>query len=218
MELIAPIVAGSILVGLAVGLLTYAYVWRGGWLLWSRRRGLAFVVALALDGLALDVTAVSAQGTAAGSTRDRTFVARTLVTLTADAVTPPASETLVTVVKLVGDAVTAGVTTYQVSAGKTLRVQALYVSFTQSSTTVVKVRVRLRTLSSGACLATSPLVATVELGPLTTTAVASTATDQARLTLPDGLEFSGATRNVCLSAIATSAAGTLTVSVVGFEY
>jgi hypothetical protein len=156
---------------------------------------------------------------ASGSTRDRTFVARTLVTLTADAVTPAASETLVTVAKLVGDTVTAGVTTYAVTSGKTLRVQAVRVSLTQSSTTVVKVRVRLRTLSSGTCLATSPLVATVELGPLTTTATANTATNHATLLIPDGLEFSpGATRNICFSAIATSAAGTLTLTMIGFEY
>jgi hypothetical protein len=174
--------------------------------------------ALTLTVFLLCAGTALAQGMAAGSTRDRTFATRTLVTLTADAVTPAASETLVTVAKLVGDTVTAGVTTYAVSAGKALRVQAIRVAFTQTSTTVVKVRVRLRTLSSGACIATSPLVATVELGPLTTTAVANTATSQSEIVIPDGLEFSGATRNICFSAIATSAAGTLTLTLIGFEY
>jgi hypothetical protein len=159
-----------------------------------------------------------AQGARGYSTQDLKDAGRTLVTLTADAVVPAASETLVPVVKLVGDTVTPGVTTYAVTSGKTLRVQVIRVSLTQSSTTVVKVRVRFRTLSSGACLATSPLVATVELGPLTTTAVANTATDQAEIAIPDGMEFSGATRNVCFSAIATSAAGTLTLTLIGFEY
>jgi hypothetical protein len=56
-----------------------------------------------------------------------------------------------------------GVTTYAVTSGKTLRVEVINIAFTSSTTTANKVRVRLRTLSSGACIATSPLVGTWEL-------------------------------------------------------
>lgn len=160
------------------------------------------------------------QGATGFSTQDLKDAGRTLVTLTADAVTPAASETLITVAKLVGDTVTAGVTTYAVTSGKTLRIQGLSLSLVSSTTTVNKVRVRLRTLSSGACLATSPVVATWELAwPTAVAAVVANSPGVSRdLTFPDGLEFSGATRNVCLSAIAAAANGTLSVSLLGFEY
>jgi hypothetical protein len=148
-----------------------------------------------------------------------TASARTLVTLTADAVTPAASDTLVTVAKLVGDTTTSGVTTYAVSAGKTLHLQTLTISLTSSTTTINKVRVRLRTLSSGACIATSPLVATYEVAWMSpTTPVANAPGASITVDFPDGMEFSGATRNVCFSAIGAAANGTLTITAVGFEY
>ena len=143
---------------------------------------------------------------------------RTLVTLTADAVTPAASDTLVTVAKLVGDTVTAGVTTYAVSSGKTLRLESLNISFTSSTSTANKVRVRLRTLSSGACIATSPLVGTWEVALPTGTLAANQGQNSQLIDWPDGLEFSGATRNICFSAIAVAANGTLSVTLTGFEY
>jgi hypothetical protein len=143
---------------------------------------------------------------------------RTAVTITADAVTPAASDTLVTVAKLVGDTATAGVTTYQVTSGKTLRIQNVHISFTSSTTTANKVRVRLRTLSSGACIATSPLVGTYEIALPPGTLAANQGTTSLDVAVPDGLEFSGATRNICFSAIAAAANGTLTITLVGYEY
>jgi hypothetical protein len=143
---------------------------------------------------------------------------RTVVTLTADAVTPAASDTLVTVAKLVGDTATAGVTTYAVSAGKILRIESLSLSFTSSTTTANKVRVRLRTLSSGACIATSPLVGTWELALPNGTLAANAGQATQNVVVAEGLEFSGSTRNVCLSAIAAAANGTLTITLIGFEY
>jgi hypothetical protein len=138
---------------------------------------------------------------------------RTLVTINADAVTPAASDTLVTVAKLVGDTVTAGVTTYPVSSGKTLRLQTMTLSLVSSTTTINKVRVRLRTLVSGACIATSPLVATYEIGWMTpTTPVANAPGNSITISFPDGMEFSGATRNICLSAIGAAANGTLSIA------
>lgn len=144
--------------------------------------------------------------------------ARTLVTLTADAVTPAASDTLVTMAKLVGDTATAGVTTYAVSASKTFRVQSISLSFTSSTTTANKVRVRFRTLSSGACIATSPLVGTWELALPNGTLAANAGQASQVVTFVDGIEFTGATRNVCFSAIGAVANGTLTITAVGYEY
>lgn len=144
--------------------------------------------------------------------------ARTVVTLTADAVTPAASETLVTIAKLVGDTATGGVTTYAVSSGKTLRVESISLSFTSSTTTANKVRVRLRTLSSGACIATSPLVGTWELALPTGTLAANSGQATQSIVIADGMEFSGATRNICFSAIGVAANGTLSITLLGFEY
>lgn len=143
---------------------------------------------------------------------------RTVVTITADAVTPAAAETLLTVAKLVGDTATAGVTTYAVTSGKILRIEAISLAFTSSTTTANKVRVRLRTLSSGACIATSPLVGTWELALPNGTLAANAG--QATVVIPfsEGMEFTGATRNICFSAIAAAANGTLTVSLLGYEY
>lgn len=143
---------------------------------------------------------------------------RQLVTLTADAVTPATSDTLVTVTKLVGDTSTGAVTTYPVSAGKTLRLESLQLSFTSSTNTANKVRVRLRTLSSGACIATSPLVGTWELALPAGTLAANQGQALLNVDWPEGLEFSGATRNLCFSAIAPAANGTLSVTLTGFEY
>lgn len=151
-------------------------------------------------------------------TRDLKDTARTIVTLTADAVTPAASDTLLTVAKLVGDTATAGVTSYAVSSGKTLRLQSMQLHFTSSTTTANKVRIRLRTLSSGACLATSPQVGTWELALPNGTLAANSGQAQINIDWPDGLEFSGATRNICFSAIAAAANGTLTVTLIGYEY
>lgn len=143
---------------------------------------------------------------------------RTVVTLTADAVTPATSDTLVTIAKLVGDTVTAGVTTYPVTAGKTLHIESISLSFTSSTTTANKVRVRLRTLVSGTCIATSPLVGTWELALPNGTLAANQGQALREVLFSDGLEFAGATRNVCFSAIGVAANGTLSITLVGYEF
>lgn len=147
---------------------------------------------------------------------------RTLVTLTAERVVPVlTTDTVVTCAKLVGDTATAGVTTYAVTSGKTLRLQAIHISLTPSSTTLGVVQVRLRTLSSGACTVAAGLkVMQWEIGnPGTGTQVANAANQRLDAFFPDGVEFSGATRNICLSMNALAAAAqVVTISLVGYEY
>jgi hypothetical protein len=144
---------------------------------------------------------------------------RTYVTLTADAVTPASSETVLTFAKNVGGTVTTGVTTYAVTAGKTLRIQAIFATLMQSSTTVVGCRLRLRHNTAGAATATSPLVATIQLGTPASSAVAGTGVAPQDIAIPDGLEIKqNGNDNITLSAIATSAAGTLSVTLIGYEY
>lgn len=162
------------------------------------------------------------QGSTGVSTQDLKDAGRTLVTLTAERVIPIlTTDTIVTFSKLVGDTVTATQTTYAVTSGKTLRLQYMTISLTPSSTTLGVVQVRLRTLSSGACtVAAGVRVAGWEIGnPGTATQVANASNQREDIMFPDGMEFSGATRNICISMNALAAASqTVTISLVGYEY
>lgn len=162
------------------------------------------------------------QGATGYTTQDLKDAGRTLVTLTAERVVPIlTTDTIVTLSKLVGDTVTGGITTYAVTSGKTLRLQYMTISLTPSSTTLGVVQVRLRTLSSGACIVSTGLrVAGWELGnPGTATQVANASNVREDIMFPDGMEFSGATRNICISMNALAAAAqTVTISLVGYEY
>lgn len=147
---------------------------------------------------------------------------RTIVTLTAERVVPVlTTDTIVTFIKLVGDTVTTAQTTYQVTSGKTLRLQSLSISLTPSSTTLGLIQVRLRTLSSGACIvATGLKVGVWEIGnPGTATQVVNAANTREDIVFPDGMEFSGATRNICISMNALAAAAqVVTITLIGYEY
>lgn len=156
------------------------------------------------------------------STQDLKDAGRTLVTFTADNVVPIlTTDTIVTFTKLVGDTSTGSVTTYAVTSGKTLRIQSITITQVPSSTTVSQVRVRLRTLSSGACIVSTGLVVGVWSlsSPPGTLAASAGGVETVSVPFPDGMEFSGATRNVCLSMNALGAAAQLvTITVVGYEY
>lgn len=162
------------------------------------------------------------QGATGVSTQDLKDAGRTLVTLTAERVTPIlTTDTIISFSKLVGDTVTAAQTTYAVTSGKTLRLQGMHIALTPTSTTLGLLQVRLRTLSSGACTVAAGLkVAVWEVGnPGTATQVANAASQHLDMIFPDGLEFSGATRNICLSANVLGAASqAVTISLFGYEY
>lgn len=162
------------------------------------------------------------QGATGFTTQDLKDAGRTLVTLTADNVVPIlTTDTIVTMAKLVGDTVTAGVTTYAVTAAKTLRIQNITITQVPSSTTVAQLRVRLRTLSSGACTAAAGVVAGVWSlsSPPGTLAASAGGVETVSIPFPDGIEFSGATRNICFTMNALGAAAQLvTITMVGYEY
>jgi hypothetical protein len=148
--------------------------------------------------------------------------ARTMVTLTADNVVPIlTTDTIVTFSKLVGDTVTGAQTTYAVTAGKTLRITGIEFSMIPSSTTVGYLRVRLRQLASGACTVASGHVVgvwAVSTPPGTIAANAGGAATQ-NVTLSDGLDFTGATMNVCISMnVLGAAAQTVNITVHGYEF
>lgn len=161
------------------------------------------------------------QGATGFSTQDLKDAGRTLWSYTADNVVPVlTTDTIVTATKLLGDTSTGSVTTYAVTSGKTLRVTGITITMVPSSTTVAQIRVRLRTNSGGACIASSALVGIWSVSsPPGTIAASAGGVASLSVPFPDGLEFSGATRNVCLSMNALGAAAQLVdITTTGFEY
>jgi hypothetical protein len=143
------------------------------------------------------------------------------LTLVAAGVTPAASDTVITVERVFALVNTAGQTSYTISTGKSLVIQGIYLEYTQSSATAARVQVFFRYNSAGACVAGSTRVLATELAsPSFGTSAAFTGSDAVMMPIPwGGLEIKGdGTASICFSAIASSAAGTLTLSLVGFEY
>jgi hypothetical protein len=161
------------------------------------------------------------QSTTGFTTQDLHDAGRTLVTLTADNVVPIlTTDTLVTFTKLVGDTATATVTTYPVTSGKTLRITGIEFSMIPSSTTAAYLRLRLRTLTTSPCVASSPVVGVWGLSsPPGTLAANAGGVAVSNISFPEGLEFSGATRNICLSMnVLGAAAQTVNITLHGYEY
>lgn len=173
-------------------------------------------------GLKVEAIQTLTKGTQGGtgfSTQALKDAGRTYVALTADAVTPAAiTDTLITFVKNVGGTETTGQTTYTVTTGKTLRLQALLITFAQSGTTAARVRVYLRATPSGTPTTASPKLAVANVASNGFgTSAANLGGDTVALPFPDGLELA-AGAGLALSALATSANGTLSISLIGYEY
>lgn len=155
------------------------------------------------------------QATNAFPTQDLKDSGRNRVSFTADRVTPAASDTLVTFTKNVGGTATASQTTYTVTTGKTFRLQAVYFSVVTSTTTVISARLALRENTGGTCTASSSPVLMMEAAGVT--AVANEGVSGTNLSMPDGWEFPSAD-SICFSAIGSTSTGTMTISVIGYEY
>lgn len=153
-------------------------------------------------------------------TQDLKDAGRTYVALSADGVTPAIAETVITFTKTVADTQTAAQTSYTITTGKTLRIQAICPSITAGAA-ANRVRVALRMNTGGACIAGSNiLVPVAELAPGYGTAAASEGgVFGGCMMIPDGLEISGnGTKAICLTENAVAASGTLTVNLVAYEY
>lgn len=155
------------------------------------------------------------QATNAIPTQDFKDSGRNRVSFTADRVTPAASDTLVTFTKNVGGTSTASQTTYTVTSGKTFRIQAVYFSVVTSTTTVISARLALRENTGGTCTASSAPVAMMEAAGVT--AVANEGVSGTNMAIPDGWEFPAAD-SICFSAIGSTSTGTMTITIMGYEY
>ena len=160
----------------------------------------------------LTAAAKGTQGTNALTVQEYKDSGRTYVTLFADAVNSTITDALITFQYNKGGTVTTGVTNYQVTAGKTLRIQSISVAASASGSTV---QCKFRVRSGAATLsATSPIL--WGRFQASNASLPGESTDQ----IPDGLEIA-AGQQIGISGIQlTGSAGNTqwTISIVGYEY
>lgn len=139
---------------------------------------------------------------------------RSRVIFTADRVAPAIAETLVTFVRNAAGTATAAQTTYTVTAGKVLHIQAIHVGIANTSAVSANVRVALRENIAGACTAASPVAVLLQVAA---GAVAANEGANTSFSITDGLQFPAAD-SICISMIAAAITETATITVVGYEY
>lgn len=146
-------------------------------------------------------------------TQDAKDSGRTYVTFTIDSIAGVTTEALASFTNNKGGTTGSG-TSYTVTAGKTLRIQAISATIRDSTTTAVFGRVRVR---SGATVSTSSgILLNADLATDTGTAVAG-AGATVSYDIPDGIEVA-AGQQVGISQILSSTSSLLSVHVVGYEY
>lgn len=156
------------------------------------------------------------QGAVGVSAQDLKDAGRSSVTLTAEAVAGSASEALVTMAQSVAGAASSNVTSYNVTAGKRFRLQAIIASWIATTTTANTSRIRLRVNAGGAALITSPIQLSFRLAWPSATFIANEGAPVV-LPIPDGFELPGGA-GLAISHIEAAANGTLDLSILGFEY
>lgn len=148
----------------------------------------------------------------------RQALARTAVAITLDTTSVSTTEALqtITIAKGIGSATSTG-TSYTVTTGNTLRIQACHVSVDASTTALTAVTVRI-VATSASIASTSPRIWNVHLGASNGGAITSGAGPVSDASFPDGIEIPS-TDLIAVSAVATGSTATvLSVSIVGFEY
>lgn len=148
--------------------------------------------------------------------RDLKDTGRASVMLTAEAVAGATSEALITLTQSKGGGATTTGTNYPVTAGKTLRVQALVITLVSTTTTANTTRIRLRVNTGGAVAVNSPLQFSVRVGWPSATFIANEVATVV-VPIPDGLEFP-AGAGIGITHQEAAANGTVDVSVVAYEY
>ena len=153
--------------------------------------------------------------------QDAKDTGRTKVVLTLTKAAGITTEALVTLTIKKGDATTTTGTSYTVTTGKTLRIQAmqLYVANITSAVSPVGVAARLRegAAAGGVVSATSDIIAELETGCPVATATLAAPGYPAEVCFPDGVEITGG-QQLGLSQLATTVDSSVTVVVTGYEY
>lgn len=171
-----------------------------------------------VGGVTISATAKGTQGTNFVPIQNAKDSGRTFLSLTLDRVAGVTSEALATMAINKGGT-TSSATTYTVTTGKTLRIQAMFFACLPSSTTAPFGRVRLRAVN-GTVTVSSPIIITLDSGnPLASaTTVAGGGSDGAEIfSIPDGLEIPSAWQ-IGISQIMNATTTTVSVTLIGYEY
>lgn len=170
-----------------------------------------------LDSADVDLTAAKGSQTArAMGTQDLKDAGRTSVALYGEAIAGAIAEALVSMGITKGLVAQTAGTSYNVTAGKTLRLTALTIAFIATTTTANTTRIRIRANPSGAAVIGSPVVFTMRLGWESSTFIANEAAT-ITIPIPDGLEIPGG-GGVAITHVEAAANGTVDVCLNGFEY
>lgn len=168
-------------------------------------------------GLVADVTAKGTQGAEALTTQDYKDSGRTYLTFTATAAAGVTSEALFSFSQNKGGTVTASVSSYTITSGKTLRIQSVAISVKAGAAAVPFSRCILRSNTAGATIATSNVVYNFgeTFGPAATTNTGG----QAFINFPDGLEIAGnGTISIGVSHLDQATTNVINFTLCGYEY
>jgi len=164
------------------------------------------------SGLLGDTQTKGVQGTVALMCQDFKDAGRVMKVFTAQ-FSATTTEALVTLTPLSDGTAGATGTSFTVTAGKRLRLQALFLTTFNTTAAIRACQVNLRLSATGAATVTSPIIGTVASS--TSAATIDLGTSQAQ-SFPDGVELSGSMQ-FAISQIGIALAGQ-TVVLVGYEY
>lgn len=161
-------------------------------------------------------TAKGVQAATFGNMQQPKDSGRSKVLLTLTKTASITTEALLTMTIKKGDATTTAATTYTVTAGKTLRIQSIFLSATLTIAGVTAVAIRLRegAAAGGTVALASDIIAELEVSANIATIGIS---GQQTLIYPDGLELTGG-QQLAVSELATTVDAAVTIVITGYEY
>jgi hypothetical protein len=168
-------------------------------------------------GNAVNTVVKGTQGARALTTQDIKDSGRSYLTLTATAAAGVTAETLFSLSENRAGMVTAAVTSYTITSGKTLRITAMTLSVRAGAAAVPFSRATLRSNTAGATTATSSIVFQLPevFGIAATTGVGG----QVAIDIPDGLEIAGnGTITIGISHLDQATTNIINFTLCGYEY
>jgi hypothetical protein len=171
----------------------------------------------AAGGNAVNTVAKATQGARALTTQDMKDSGRTYVSFTALAAAGVTAEALLSMAQNKQGVNTAGVTSYTITSGKTLRITSIGVSVRSGAAAIAFSRIALRHNTAGATTAASPIAYLVpEANTLNAT---SGSGGEVVIDIPDGIEFFGnGTQTIGVSHLDQATTNILNVTICGYEY
>jgi len=168
-------------------------------------------------GNAVNTVVKGTQGARALTTQDIKDSGRSYLTLTATAAAGVTAETLFSMSENRAGTVTAAVSSYTITSGKTLRITAMTLSVRAAAAAVPFSRATLRSNTAGATTATSAVV--FQLPEVFGIAATIGVGGQISIDIPDGLEIAGnGTISIGVSHLDQATTNIINFTLVGYEY